>query len=102
MPGVSSGQAIALAQQLAAKDLPPGMSYEWTDLAYQQIDAGDAALFVHILQIFSQKLLTEALGLHVPLGFVAAMRRRGLTTSPIRSAFCSPVEHCAAAIEVDP
>jgi len=30
MPGVSSGQAIALAQQLAAKELPPGMDYEWT------------------------------------------------------------------------
>ena len=32
LPGVSSGQAIALAQQLAAKELPPGMSYEWTEL----------------------------------------------------------------------
>lgn len=32
LPGVGSDQAIALAQELAAKQLPPGMSYEWTEL----------------------------------------------------------------------
>jgi multidrug efflux pump len=46
LPGVSSGQAIALAQQLAAKQLPPGMSYEWTDLTYQEILAGNTIVFI--------------------------------------------------------
>ena len=46
MPGVSSGQAIALAQQLAAKDLPPGMDYEWTDLTFQEILAGNTIVFI--------------------------------------------------------
>jgi len=46
LPGVSSGQAIALAQQLAAKELPPGMNYEWTDLSYQEILAGNTILFI--------------------------------------------------------
>jgi multidrug efflux pump len=46
MPGVSSGQAIALAQQLAAKELPPGMNYEWTDLTYQEILAGNTIVFI--------------------------------------------------------
>src|SRR6266540_3443170 len=46
MPGVSSGQAIALAQQLAAKALPPGMSYEWTELTYQEILAGNTIVFI--------------------------------------------------------
>src|SRR2546426_1143547 len=46
MPGVSSGQAIALAQQLAAKELPPGMGYEWTDLTYQEILAGNTIVFI--------------------------------------------------------
>jgi multidrug efflux pump len=46
LPGVSSGQAIALAQQLAAKKLPPGMSYEWTDLTYQEILAGNTIVFI--------------------------------------------------------
>jgi len=45
-PGVSSGQAIALAQQLAAKELPPGMNYEWTDLTFQEILAGNTIVFI--------------------------------------------------------
>jgi len=46
MPGVSSGQAIALAEQLAAKELPQGMSYEWTDLTFQEILAGNTIIFI--------------------------------------------------------
>ncbi len=46
MPGVSSGQAIALAQQLAAKELPPGMGYEWTELTFQEILAGNTIVFI--------------------------------------------------------
>jgi hydrophobe/amphiphile efflux-1 (HAE1) family protein len=45
-PGVSSGEAIALAQELAAKELPPGMDYEWTDLTYQEILAGNTIVFI--------------------------------------------------------
>ena len=45
-PGVSSGQAIALAQQLAARNLPPGMDYEWTDLTFQEILAGNTIIFI--------------------------------------------------------
>jgi multidrug efflux pump len=45
-PGVSSGQAIALAQQLAAKELPQGMGYEWTDLTFQEILAGNTIVFI--------------------------------------------------------
>src|SRR3989442_19543 len=46
LPGVSSGQAIALAQQLAAKELPPGMGYEWTELSFQEILAGNTIVFI--------------------------------------------------------
>jgi multidrug efflux pump len=45
-PGVSSGQAIALMEELTAKILPPGFSFEWTDLTFQQILAGNTALFI--------------------------------------------------------
>ena len=45
-PGVGSGQAIATMERLAAEVLPSGMGFEWTDLAYQQILAGNAALFI--------------------------------------------------------
>ena len=39
-PGVSSGQAIALMEQISRQELPMGMSIEWTELTYQQIKAG--------------------------------------------------------------
>ena len=45
-PGVGSGQAITTMEQLAAKVLPRGMGFEWTDLAYQQILAGNTALII--------------------------------------------------------
>ncbi len=39
-PGVSSGQAIAMMEQICRKELPSGMGFEWTELTYQQIEAG--------------------------------------------------------------
>ena len=45
-PGTSSGQAIAMLEELAKQHLPPSMGYEWTDLFYLQIIAGSTTLFV--------------------------------------------------------
>jgi multidrug efflux pump len=45
-PGHSTGQAQKRLEEIAAKELPNGMSFEWTELTYQQILAGDTALFV--------------------------------------------------------
>jgi multidrug efflux pump len=45
-PGVSSGQAIALMEDLARQELPASMGFEWTELAYLQILAGSTALFI--------------------------------------------------------
>ncbi|TSA34775.1 MAG: multidrug efflux RND transporter permease subunit [Verrucomicrobiaceae bacterium] len=45
-PGVSSGQAVSIMENLATKTLPRSMGFEWTDLTYQQILAGNVALFV--------------------------------------------------------
>jgi multidrug efflux pump len=39
-PGVSSGQAITLMEQIAKRELPSTMSSEWTELSFQQIEAG--------------------------------------------------------------
>jgi len=50
-PGVSSGQAIAHMEELAAKTLPPGFGYEWTELAFQQKAAGDTAVFVFLMAV---------------------------------------------------
>jgi multidrug efflux pump len=46
LPGVSSGQVIAKMEQLADKQLPGSMGYEWTDLMYLQIIAGSTTGFV--------------------------------------------------------
>jgi multidrug efflux pump len=45
-PGTSSGQALDIMAKLAAKDLPAGFSYEWTELAFQEETAGNTALFI--------------------------------------------------------
>ncbi len=43
-PGVSSGQAIAIMNELGKKELPGGMEVEWTELTLQQILAGEDLL----------------------------------------------------------
>jgi multidrug efflux pump len=45
-PGYSSGQAMAAVERLAAEVLPPGMTIEWTDLAFQERLAGNTAIYI--------------------------------------------------------
>jgi multidrug efflux pump len=44
-PGFSSGQAQAAAERIAAETLPKGIGFEWTDLTYQEILAGNAGVW---------------------------------------------------------
>ncbi|MEA2789041.1 MAG: hypothetical protein QOG73_1447 [Acetobacteraceae bacterium] len=46
LPGVSSGYALTQMEKLAAQRLPPGIGFEWTDLAFQQRQAGDTAMLI--------------------------------------------------------
>jgi multidrug efflux pump len=45
-PGYSTGQAQKALEKIAAEELPNTMGYEWTELTYQQILAGNTAVFV--------------------------------------------------------
>ncbi|WP_033070462.1 efflux RND transporter permease subunit [Thalassospira australica] len=45
-PGYSSGEAEAAIMKILDETLPPGMSYEWTELTYQQILAGNTAIYI--------------------------------------------------------
>ncbi len=45
-PGVSSGQAIERMTQLARENLPPGFGYEWTEVAYQEVQEGSTSFWV--------------------------------------------------------
>jgi len=82
-PGYSQGQAIQIMQQLAAEVLPPGFSFEWTTLAFQQIRAGDTAMFAFVLGVvfvflvlaaqYESLTLPLAVILIVPMCLVAAI-----------------------------
>jgi hydrophobe/amphiphile efflux-1 (HAE1) family protein len=50
-PGFSQGQAIQIMERLAQEVLPQGFAYEWTTLAFQQIRAGNTAMFAFILAV---------------------------------------------------
>jgi len=50
-PGVSSGMALQLMSDLAARALPEGVTYEWTDLSYQENKAGRTGYYVFLLSI---------------------------------------------------
>lgn len=49
--GFSSGQAIQSMQAQAKKMLPPGVAYEWTSTAYQEIIAGNMSYYIFILSL---------------------------------------------------
>ena len=79
---MSSAQAISAMQELA-KDLPPGFTYEWTDLSYQQVSEGKANLvvfpiaillvFLVLAALYESWVLPLAILLIVPLCLLAAL-----------------------------
>jgi hydrophobe/amphiphile efflux-1 (HAE1) family protein len=59
-PGVSSGQATTIMERLARETLPNGIGFEWTDLTYQQLLAGNTAAFVFPLCVLLAFLVLAA------------------------------------------
>jgi multidrug efflux pump subunit AcrB len=59
-PGTSSGQAIALVEGIADKTLPLSMAYDWTELIYMQLQAGNTAMYVFALAVVFVFLLLAA------------------------------------------
>ncbi len=59
-PGYSSGQAEAAIEKLLKEELPNGMTFEWTDLTYQQILAGNTAVFIFPLCVLLAFLVLAA------------------------------------------
>ncbi len=82
-PGVSSGQAVARMEQLANDNLPPGMRFEWTELTYQQMLAGNTAILIFPLCVllvwlthsaeYESFSLSTAIILIVPLCLLPAL-----------------------------
>jgi len=71
-PGFSTGQAQAAITKLLADNLPKGMNFEWTDLTYQQILAGNTTLFVFPLCVLLVFLVLAAQyeSLFLPLAII--------------------------------
>ena len=82
-PGYSSGQALASMEALAARTLPEGFGFEWTELAYQQKTQGNTAAVVFALAVvfvflllaaqYESLLLPLAVILIVPMCLLAAI-----------------------------
>ncbi len=71
-PGYSTGQAQAAITKILDETLPQGMRYEWTDLTYQQILAGNTALLVFPLCVLLVFLVLAAQyeSLFLPLAII--------------------------------
>ncbi len=50
-PGVSSGEALRIMEDLAAQHLPQGIKYEWTDLSYQEKKVGRTGYYIFALAV---------------------------------------------------
>jgi len=82
-PGYSSGQAQEQMVKILDETLPAGMEFEWTELTYQQILAGNTALYIFPLCLFLVFLvlaaqyeslaLPLAIILIVPMSILSAM-----------------------------
>ena len=59
-PGYSSGQAQAALERIAQETLPKGVAYEWTELTYQNILAGNTLVYVFPLCVLLVFLVLAA------------------------------------------
>lgn len=81
--GFSSGEAISIMERLASEILPQGMSFEWTDLAFQEKQAGQLAVYIFSLSVlfvflalaaqYESWLLPLAVILVVPMCLLSAI-----------------------------
>ena len=82
-PGFSAGQAIKAMEQVADQVLPEGFSYQWTNMVYQQKQAGNLAPIVFALSLVFVFLVLAAqyeswsmpmmILLAIPLGLFGAI-----------------------------
>ncbi|TJV59753.1 MAG: hydrophobe/amphiphile efflux-1 family RND transporter, partial [Mesorhizobium sp.] len=82
-PGVATGTALDLMEGIAAESLPQGTSFEWTELAFQERQTGNTAVFIFGLSVLFVFLVLAALYeswitpfaivLIVPLSVLAAL-----------------------------
>ena len=74
-PGVSSGEALRIVETMADAKLPPGMTYEWTALSYQEKLVGSQAIVVFAMALLVVYLILAALyeSWFIPLAVVLSI-----------------------------
>ncbi|TWT68924.1 efflux RND transporter permease subunit [Crateriforma conspicua] len=83
VPGFSTGQALTAMEDIAAAKLPPGFGYAWTEIAYQEKQAGNTIVYLFPLAVlfvfltlaaqYESWLLPLAIILIVPLCLLFAV-----------------------------
>jgi|UniRef100_UPI0037835138 hydrophobe/amphiphile efflux-1 (HAE1) family protein len=72
LPGISSGQGEDLIASLVKEKMPGGFEFEWTDLTFQKIIAGNTAIYIYplcILLVF-MVLAAQYESLRLPLAII--------------------------------
>ncbi len=82
-PGYSSGQAQAAIERIIQETVPQGIDFEWTDLTYQEILAGNSSIVVFPLALllvylvlaaqYESLMLPLSIIMIVPMGVLAAL-----------------------------
>lgn len=83
VPGIGSGEALDRMEEIANRTLPPGTAFEWTELALQESQTGNTAIFIFGLSVlfvflalsaqYESWTIPFAIILVVPLGVLAAL-----------------------------
>jgi hydrophobe/amphiphile efflux-1 (HAE1) family protein len=91
-PGRSSGQAIEAMEALARQILPAGMGFEWTGIAFQEIEAGNVApiifslalvfVFLFLAAQYESWVMPLMVILAVPLALLGALGAQHLRGLP--------------------
>lgn len=91
-PGVSSGQALKVMEEIAAEVLPPGMGFEWSGVSLEEIESGGQATIIFSLGLVLVFLVLAAqyesyvdptiIMLSVPLAVLGALAAQILRGFP--------------------
>ncbi|NUW69853.1 efflux RND transporter permease subunit [Vibrio coralliilyticus] len=92
-PGYSSGDALEAMERVAAEILPQGYQYEWTGMAYQEVLAGNQAIFAFALALifiylfmvaqYESWSIPLAIILVVPIATLGSFLALNLTGTPL-------------------
>jgi multidrug efflux pump len=82
-PGISSGQGIAQMEKLSNRELLPSLAFEWTEMAFLELQAGNTAMILFVLSVvmvflvlaaqYESWSLPLAVILVVPMGLLSAI-----------------------------